>query len=147
MKTPIMIVAIVGAVVCAYLVGHSQGRSSGFEDGAVWAGQSADMCKGMRAIAILGVLEQTNYTRVAEALNHDIDYAILGALRADEHLADIRLPRKIQKQEESIREAFKPSGTDEATGYRHFAEFRRKHPTDSTDKDIVKAVNQLIEKY
>lgn len=147
MKKAIVTVIIVGAVVATYFLGHTQGRSSGFEDGAVWAGRSADMCKAMRAIAILGVLEQTNYTRVGEALNHDVDYAILGVLDADKRLAGVRLPRKIQKQEQVIREAFKPTGTDEQTGYRHLAEFRKKHPSDSTDINIVEAVNQLTEKY
>ena len=144
MRKAILIIIAIGAVVSAYFVGRSHGRSSGFEEGAVWSGRSADMCKGLRAMAILGVLEQTNYTRVAEALNHDVDYAILGALKADKLLEHVCLPREIRKQEEIIRESFKSAETDD---YRHFAEFRRKNPTKSTDKHIVEAVNELLEKH
>ena len=147
MKKAVLILFAVGAVIAAYFLGRSQGRSSGFEDGVVWAGRSADMTKALRAKAVLDVLQQTNYTRVAEALNHVIDYAILGMLDADDYLAAVRLPRTIQHQERSIREAFSPTGTDQHTGYRHLAEFRRMHPTDSTDKDVIEAVKKLIQQY
>ena len=147
MKTIVIIIAVVGAVVSAYFVGHSLGRTSGFEDGAVFAGQSADICKGMRAMAILGVMEEKNYTRVEEALNHDLDYAILGALRADASLAHIRLPRKVQQMEESVHQAFSQTGTNDQTGYRHFAKFRREHPSQSTDRYIADAMNELLKKY
>jgi hypothetical protein len=148
MKRFVAIIIILGAVVAAYLVGHSRGRSSGFEDGAVWAGQSADLCKGMRALAILGVLEQTNYTRVAEALQHDIDYAIIGALRAEEHLAGVSLPREIRKQNDSIQEAFKTNtGAEDHTGFSVLADFRREHPSPSRDRNVLDAVDQLLEKH
>ena len=147
MKKAILLIVTIGAVVTAYFVGHSQGRSSGFEDGVYWEQKSVKLCQAMRAVAILGVLEQTNHAGVADALNHDIDYAILGALRADEHLANIRFPREIQKIEEDAQEFFRNTGTDEHTGYRHLAELRRTHPTKSTDRDIVEAVNELLEKY
>ena len=147
MKKIVIILTVVGAVVAAYFVGHSLGRTSGFEDGVVYAGQSADMCKGMRAMALLGVLEEKNYTRAEEALNHDLDYAILGALRADAHLADIRLPHKVLQQEEYVRKAFKQTEADENTGYRHFTEFRRKHPTKSTNEHIIEAIDGLLKEY
>ena len=147
MKRGILIVIVVGAVACTYFVGWSQGRSSGFEDGVVWGGQGDAICKGMRAIAILRVLEQTNYTGVAEALNHDVDYAIFEALRAEEQLADVRLPRTVQKQMESLREAFELTGTVDDQGFRVLAKFRREHASDSTDKDIVEATQQLLEEY
>ena len=147
MKRLIVIIMIIVAVMVAYVVGHSRGRSSGFEDGAVWAGQSADLCKGMRAVAILGVLEQTNYTRVAEALQHDVDYAIIGALSSEEHLAGVRLPREVRKQNELVREAFKSTGTDDHTGFSVLADFRRKHPSPSKDKDVLDAVVELLEKH
>jgi hypothetical protein len=134
--------------MAAYFFGHSQGRSLGFEDGAVWAGRSADMTRALRAMSILDVLQQRkDYARVAEALNHDIDYAILEILDADDYLRTVRLSRKIQRQDQLIRDAFKPTGTDEHTGYRHLAEFRRKHPTASTDQDVVEVVKKLLEKY
>lgn len=148
MKKVATIIMILGAVVVAYLVGHSQGRSSGFEDGAVWAGQSANFCKGMRAIAILGVLEQTNYTRVAEALQHDVDYAIIGVLHSEDHLAGVRFPREIRKQNESIREAFKPAaGSEDRTGFTVLADFRRGHPSPSKDRNVLDAVDELLEKH
>jgi len=82
MKKAALILVIVGAMVAAYFVGRSQGRSSGFkdgrssgfEDGAVWESRDADMCNALRAKAILDVLARSNYTRVAESLNHDLDY-------------------------------------------------------------------------
>ena len=147
MKKALLIAIAVGAVVSAYLVGHSCGRSSGFDDGAVWCGRSADRGTAMRDIVILGLLEQTNYTRVAESLNHHIDYAILEILVADKYLADVRLPHHIQEQDRHIRAAFKATGTTEETGYRHLADFRRQHPTEATDKDVLEAVNQLLEEH
>jgi hypothetical protein len=147
MKTLVLILVVVGVVIAAYVLGRSQGCASGFEDGVAWSGRSADMTKAVRAKAILDLMEQTNYARVSEALNHDIDYAILGVLDADEHLIAVQLPGRIQQQDQSIREAFRSKGTDETTGYSNLAEFRRKHPTDSTDDDVVKAVKKLIEKY
>lgn len=147
MKRLIIMIIVLGAIASAYFVGHSQGRTSGLEDGVVWVGRSADICKAMRAIAILGVLEKTNYTRVAEALNHDIDYAILGIRRADNHFAGTGLPKEIRREEDALWAAFKDTGTDETTGYRLLAAFRRKHPTQSTDKDVVAAVNQLLKDY
>ena len=72
MNKATLICVAVGAVVAAYFVGHSRGRSSGFEDGAVWDSRSADMCTALRAKATLDVLQKSNYTRVAQALNHDI---------------------------------------------------------------------------
>lgn len=147
MRKPVLILVVVGVIMTAYVLGRSQGRSSGFEDGVVWSGRSADMTKALRAKIILDLLQQTNYARVAEALNHDIDHAILGVLDADDSLAAARLPREIHQQDQSIREAFSTIGGDESTGYRVLAEFRRDYPTDSTDKDVVKAVKNLIEKY
>ena len=147
MKKAIVIVIVVVAIVAVYIVGHSQGRSSGFEDGAVWAGQSADLCKGMRAVAILGVLEQTNYTRVAQALHHDVDYAIIGALRAEEHLAKVRLPRAAQKAEEVAAEVFPAKDGNDRTGFDVLADFRREHPSPSQNKDVTTAVDQLLKKH
>ena len=130
-----------------FLHGRARGRATAFKDGAIWVGRSADMAKGLRAIALLQELEQQNYTRVSEALNHDLDYAILNLLDADEYLANTRLPRDIQRQEEAIQHAFKKTGVDGQTGYRHLAEFRMKHPSKSRDKDVLEAVGALIAKH
>ena len=68
-------------------------------------------------------------------------------LGADKRLAKIRLPCKIQEFELLLRKGYKRTGTDEKIGYRYLAEFRRKHPTDSTEKSVVDAINQLTENY
>ncbi len=59
MKKAVIILVAVGAVIAAYYLGRSQGRSSGFEDGVVWAGRSADMAEALRAKAILDILQET----------------------------------------------------------------------------------------
>jgi len=147
MKKAILILVAIGVAVAAYCVGYSRGRSSGFWDGAVWTEGSADMCTALRAKWTLDLLEQTNYPRVAETLNHDIDYAIIGVIDADKHLANVRFPRNIREMHESSWETFKPMGIDENTGHSYLADFRRKHPTHSTNEHVVKAVNELLEKY
>lgn len=147
MKKAFLAIIAIGIMAAAYFIGYTRGRSSGFEDGAVWADRLSGMSSAMRAIAILGELDRSKCPRVAESLNHDIDYAILSIINADKHLERISLPRTIILQRKGIDEAFKSTGADELTGYRHLAEYRRKSPSPSKDKDVLNAIKGFLDKY
>ncbi len=139
---------ILGAIVATYTIGRSKGYSSGFEDGSIYGIQSADLCNGMSAIATLENLEQTNYNGVARMLQLEIDSAIVVALYSEKHLANVRLPRDIQKQNESIQDFFQSViGTEDCTSLRVLADFRREHPSPSEDQNVKDAIRELLEKY
>ena len=147
-KSILTIIVILGAIVAAYMIGRSQGRSSGFENGSTYGIQSADLCNGMGAIATLGYLEQTNYTGVARMLQLEIDSAIVLALHSEKQLANVRLPRDIQKQNESIQDNLQAAiGSGDYTSLNVLADFRREHPSPSEDPHVQDAIRELLEKY
>lgn len=147
-KAVLTIIVILGAIVAAYMIGRLQGRSAGFEDGSTYGIHTADLCNGMIAIATLGYLEQTNYTGVARMLQHEIDSTIVIALHSEKQLANVRLPREIQKQNESIRDNLQAAiGPGDYTSLSVLADFRRKYPSPSEDQDVQDAIREFLEKY
>ncbi len=147
-KAVLTIIVILGAIVAAYMIGRLQGRSSGFEDGSTYGVQSADLCNGMGAIATLGYLEQTNYTGVARMLQQEIDNAIVIALYSEKHLANVRLPREIQKHNVTIQDNLRAAiGPGDYTSLSVLADFRRKYPSQSEDQYVQDAIRELLEKY
>jgi len=147
-KAILTIIVILGAIVAAYMIGRSQGRSSGFEDGSTYGIQCADSGNAMSAIATLGYLEQTNYTGVTRMLQLEIDNAIVLALHSEKQLANVRLPREIQKQNESIQDNLQAAiGSGDYTSLNVLADFRREHPSPSEDQNVKDAIKELLEKY
>jgi hypothetical protein len=139
----ITILLVVILILGAYFIGLLQGTFVGMETGGFLAGQSADMCKGMRAMALLNLLKEKKHAQINEALNHDLDYAIFSALNADRHIANASFPLSVYQSLKPVE----PAENVENDIYCSFAEFRIKNPTQSKEKRIVEAIEEIITKY
>lgn len=128
---------IVGIAASLVVLGGVLGYWCGLRQGLGSSGMNYGVCRALRAKALLGVLESKDDALLSKHLNHDLDYGVVEAFSAQKWLEEGRFPWQGREEHGPAMEK----------AYRLLAEFRRQHPTDAKEEEVVKAMKQLLEKY